>query len=165
MGIRMSPNRANRITDPRLLAALPDPRVTAIAEAVRRCEPAGYRRENWMYGRTKGAETLVALLDELSLTPGNGENICALGETLRDVCYQTVYQGTAVPAETLGEALALDAVAEGEVRRDAAKLIDAPKCPSRKRSLLQTVTYEIGRSELVRRVLLRDLRDASESAR
>lgn len=150
----MSTKKANRISDPRLLAALKDPRVEAIEAAVRACDAAGNRREQLINGRYVWPRYYVAILDELRLYGVPAEQIAAVGDAMRDAAYETALSQ---PTESTGELLALEAIAEGEANRDTAKLIDAPQCPQRKRTLLQSLGFHISRAERVRRGLLRDL--------
>ena len=109
-----------------------------------------------MAGEYQWPRHVVALLDELKLYGVPDEQILAVGDALRDAAYATVYAGNAAPAESLGEVLAMEAVAEGEANRDTAKLLDAPHCPSRRRTLLQSISYHISAADRARRVLLRD---------
>jgi hypothetical protein len=152
MDIRMSIGRANRITNPRLLAAMRDPRVDAIEAAFRACDAAGHRREQLINGRYAWPRHYVAILDELKLHRVPAEQIMAIGDAMRDAAYQAA---DALPTESVGEVFALEAVAEGEANRDTAHLIDAPHCPSRRRAAVRSLTYHGAMLERAKRVLLR----------
>jgi hypothetical protein len=144
----------------RLRGLAPDPRIAAIRQAARHCDTAGRARDHVMKGDYKWPENYVTLLDELTLYGVPAEQIIAVGEAMREAALATVYQGTAAPEDTAGEVLAMESIAEGEANRDAAKLIDAPHCPSRKRSLLHSITNHMTWLDRVKRVLLRDLHQA-----
>lgn len=141
----------------RLRSLGPDPRVLAIQEAVRACDAAGRARGHVMRGEARWPEHYVALLNEFDLHGVPAEQIVAVGEAMREAALSTVYVGNAAPSESLGEVLALEAVAEGEANRDTAKLIDAPMCPSRKQALVRSFRFQMARIDRAVRVLLRDL--------
>jgi len=148
--IRQSIKRStNRISNPRLSAALADPRITAIEDSVRRCNPSGPRRENWMYGRTVLPRVYVSLLDELNF-PGKAtrEQIMALGDAMRDAAYATVYDPRV--QESVDEVLAQESLIDGESAATANRLLKDPKDPG----LLHAVAMDLGRE-----------RDAAEHAR
>jgi hypothetical protein len=149
----MGITRANRVSDPRLLAALRDPRVEGIEEAIRRMDPSGHRRENAIAGRYRYIARAVMLMDEAKLAGVPAEQILALGDAFRDAAYATVYDGAPV-RESIGDVLAMESVAEGEANRDTAKLLDDPKCPSRRRQAAQSIGYHITMAERARRFLL-----------
>jgi hypothetical protein len=150
--------RTNKISDPRLLAAMDDPRVTAIEDAVRGCDAGGsYRRENIMYRRTIWPRHIVVTIDDLRQNGATREQLLLLGEALKDAVTAELFAGAGAPTESLGVALQRDATAEHEVRLAAVGLIDAPTSVGQKRTLLQRITREIASSEFVRRVLQRDI--------
>jgi hypothetical protein len=146
MDMRPRPSRPNRIENPRLLAASKDPRIAAIEEAVRHCNPSGVRRENWMYGRTVLPKVYVALLEELSFGAATPEQIMALGDAMRDAAYSTARDERA--PDSVADCLALEAVIEGEANRDVMKLLDNPKCPNRLRLAAAALRREAAASYL-----------------
>jgi hypothetical protein len=113
-----------------------------------------------MQGEYRWPEHLVSLLDEMVLHSVPAEQILAVGDAFRDAAYNTVYVGTGVPSEPVGEVLALEAIAEGEANRDTAKLIDAPHCPTRRMAAVRSLSWHGTMIERAKRVLLRDLSGA-----
>jgi hypothetical protein len=153
----MSTHRANRISDPRLLQAMRDPGVEMIERAARTCHAAGHRRANLIAGRMQWPKAFVSLVDELILDGVPSLEILVFCEAVAEAGRQRVYQGTGIPSESVGEALALESIAEGEANRDAAKLIDSPRCPSRLRALWDSLTFHQTRIDHARRVIARDM--------
>ena len=149
--------KANRVTDPRLLAALPDPGVEMIEAAARRCRAAGHRRANLIAGRYQWPRHYLAGVDEMLLASVPGVEILAYIEAIAEAGRQRIYVGTGVPQESVGEALALEAIAEGEANRDTGKLIDAPKSASRLRALWNSLTFHQARIDHARRVIAREI--------
>ena len=129
----------------------------AIRDAVRACDAAGRSRAHVMNGDYKWPEHFVSLLDEMTLHGVPHDQIIAVGEAMREAALATVYTGNQVPVESAGEVFAMEAVVEGEANRDVAKLIDAPRCPSRKQAALRSITRHMTWLDRAKRVLLRDL--------
>lgn len=154
----MPRKHTNKITAPRLLAALPDPRVVGIQEAVRRCSAfPSFVRENVMYGRTLWPAHLVAAVDDLVMKGATTEQIMALGDALRDACYVSVLVGTQLPEESVADALAREAVIEGEANRDAMKLLENPRDPSRLRALARSLGTERDITDVTRRRVVAEI--------
>jgi hypothetical protein len=151
--------QSNRITNPRLLAAAKDPGYEMIVEAARRMPSAGHRRANLIAAdqRTRWAKAYLEFIDEARLFGTSDVEILAFCEAVAEAGRQCVYVGTGIPQETVGEALALEAVAEADANRDTAKLIDAPKCPSRLRALWNSLTFHQARLDRTRRVVAREM--------
>lgn len=153
----MSTTRANRISDPRLLMALRDPGVEMIENAARQCHAAGHRRANLIAGRMMWPRHYLAVVDEAILYSVPSTEVLAFIEAVAEAARQRVYQGTGIPQESVGEALALEAVAEGDANRDTAKLVDGPRCPSRLRALWNSLTFHQARIDHARRVIAREM--------
>ena len=159
MDMRMSVSNANRITNPRLLKALRDPGVDLIVEAARRLPATGHRRANLIADegqRMRWVRAYLAIVDE-ALGAATDVEVLAFVEAVAEAGRQRVYVGTGMPAESVGEALALEAVAESDANRDTAKLIDAPHCPSRLRALWNSLTFHQSRIDHARRVVAREM--------
>jgi hypothetical protein len=124
---------------------------------VRECAPAGRVRDHIMNGDTKWPEYFVSLLDELQLHGASVDDFLRVGDVMRDAVYKTVYVGTGVPTESAGEALALEAIAEGEANRDVARLIDAPHCEQRQRAAVRSLSWHETMIGHAKRVLQRNL--------
>jgi len=145
----------------RMTSLAGDPRVRAIQEAVAACDAAGRRRLHVANGEYAWPRNVVALLDEMQLNGVPDAQILMVGDMLRDAAYHTVYRGTGVPKESLGEALAVEAIAEGEANRDAARLIDRPHDASLKRATVKSLSWHASMIERAKRVLMRDLGGAA----
>lgn len=140
-----------------------DQRVNAIREAIRKCSAGGRARGHLMNGDTKWPEQYVAALDDLAGSAP--EELIGVGDAMREAAFATALAGSRVPAESPGEVLALEAIAEGEANRDVAKLIDAPHCESRKRAAVRSLSWHATMIERAKRVLLRDLSSGNGAAR
>lgn len=141
-------HRANAIRDERLLAALPDPRVTRIQDTVRACNPGlGERRENLMYGRTVYPRHYVELLDSLSAT-NEPAKLIAIGDAFRDAAYVTAlgFQET----DDVGERIADDKAIEGEINQLVATLYQDPKSIGRLRRIAELLGRERDATEVAR---------------
>lgn len=148
--------RANGITNPRLVAALRDPRVDAIESAVRACDARGSRREELMAGRLKWPKYICELADELALAGATSDQIKNVGEAICDVFRQSAMSGEAVPQESLGEALAAEAMAECEANQVQARLVDESRNPTLRETLLFKFRRHRRQIERVETVILRD---------
>ena len=161
----MQNHRANRITNPRLLRAMRDPGVDLIVEAARQMPRTGYRRANLIADqgeRMRWVKAYLAFIDESILYGVSDTDTLRFVEAVAEAGRQRVYTGTGAPSESVGEALALEAVAEGEANRDTAKLLDAPKCPSRLRALWNSLTFHQTRLDHARRVVAREMQGAAQ---
>lgn len=148
MDTRMAFGRANRISDPRLLAALPDPRVTRIQAAYRACKPGtGERRENVMYGRTVYPRAYVESLDALRGT-NDPAKLIAIGDAFRDAAYVTALGHSA--ADDLGDRLADDKAIEGEINQLIATLHHNPKSIGQLRRIAELLGRERDATEIAR---------------
>lgn len=135
----------------RASVAMVDPRVDRILGALRKCGPAGDRRRNWLNGATVAPRVYVQLLDDLhwaDLSPEQALAIMALGDAMRDAAYETVKH--LVPNVTAPEALAREALIDGESQAAVAMLSANPQDPHR----LREVAEHLGRE-----------RDAADQAR
>jgi hypothetical protein len=153
----MSIGKANRITNPRLLAALRDEGVETILSSARRMDACGNRRANLIAGRNPWPIQFLAQIDEAALSGVPREDVLRFIDDVRDAARMRVLAGNAAPKESVGEVLALEAIAEGEANRDAAKLIDAPHDPMRKRSLFRSLAHHANLIDLAKRVLAREI--------
>lgn len=150
--------KTRQFTRMRDLAA--DPRVTAIQDAVRACEASCRLRSHLANGEYAWPKHFVAALDHLSLCGASPESLLAIGQAFADAARQSVYVGTGEPVETLGEALALEAAAEGDANQATAMLVDGPRHPSRLRAALQRLTRHGSLIERTRVVLHREIASA-----
>jgi hypothetical protein len=151
---------ANRKISQRLLNAMKDPGVTMIVEAARRMPPAGDRRANLIADngeRMRWTYHYLGFIDEARMAGTSDTEILAFCEAVAEAGRQRIYVGTGIPSESLGEALALEAVAEGDANRDTAKLLDGPKCPSRLRQVWNSLTFHQARIDHARRVIAREM--------
>lgn len=150
----MQNHRANRITNPRLLQAMRDPGIDLIVEAARQMPRTGYRRANLIADqgeRMRWVKAYLAVIDEAILYGVSDADVLRFVEAVAEAGRQRVYVGTSAPAESVGEALALEAMAEGEANRDTAK------CPSRLRALWNSLTFHQTRLDHARRVVAREM--------
>jgi hypothetical protein len=137
----MSSNGSNRISNPRLLAALRDPGVDLIEEAARKCDAAGHRRANLIASRVKWPKFYMELLDEMRLHGVPDAQILEFCECVAEAGRQRVYGTADVPVASVSEAFAKDAEAEAEVRQNQAHLIH-DRSPSRWRAVWASLLRE-----------------------
>jgi hypothetical protein len=165
MDIRMAISKANRITNPRLLAAMRDPRVARITEAVRRCDKGGNRREQLINGRYVWPPHVVALYDELKLFGATDAEIMAVGDALRDAAYLTVLVGTGAIKESFPRLLANDKAIEGEINQIAMRLQENPNSVAELQRLVLLLARERDATEHARLAALQRVSQLEQGGR
>lgn len=133
------------------IRALPtDPRVALLREAFGACETKlrCRTREHIRDGEYLDAERIVGLLDELVLHCATSDGLLGIGQALNSVVEMTVYEGNAMPKESVGESFARESAVEGQTNAAVALAMDAPKSPGRTRAAIQWINRHI--AELVR---------------